>query len=166
MHSICFLLATIPALQLTATHPSNPFPIQLLPINATLTAWPDLPYSIDIGDTELLITQYGRWAPSDLELEIPLDFDSLRRQILASISVFTGAPIELHGFVVQIYISFIEAGKISRKDIANVISTLKVEMTRHGALEVNSAVIAKKILGKYVDVAQVKVGFTILDALQ
>ena len=164
MHSIYFLLATFSALQLTVAHPLNPIPLHLPTVNATLTAWPDVPYPIEIGNTELLILLYGRPAPSILVPEIPLDFDKLRRQILASTEPLTGAPIELHGLVVQISIYFIDVGKVNRKDIANVITTLKAEMALHGALEIDSARIAKQTMGRFRDVAEVKVGFTILDA--
>ena len=161
MRLLLTLLGIFAASILTFAGPLNMTRPALSITNASLTTWPETPYTTYFGTIKFTILSYGDLAPPGLDQEIQLDFNSLHRQIVSRTEPFSGISVDLHSFVISVAVDFIDARKMSRYDLANVIVALKAEMSRRGARGIERAVIGVEIhrSGRYRDVAELRLRF-------
>ena len=175
MHLCNNLFVAFLGLYVTVAIPFNsslilPLSGQLEPssYNTSLTSWPPTPYTITLGSLQITISNYGRSASAHLMPEIQLGLDDLRRRILRDSDRFSGAPIIISSDIVTLSINFRETpsiARIGRKDIANVISALTLDMKTYGPEEVKKAVVGTEVhrTGAFIPAAEISLTFEQLE---
>ena len=146
--------------------------ITLPAINDTLGVWPPVPFASPAGlYLSVTYTSYGRRAVPSLLQDILFEFDVLRRLMLHSSQPFTDNPTYLQSSVVLMTITFLDGIRISKQDVAQVITTLEADMERYGPTEIANAIVGRHQVvahrpETYTLVADVKVGFSTLEVTE